>query len=355
MKIGNLDLGRKLFLAPMAEVSDSSFRKVCKERGVGLAFTQMVSALGVIKNNFDTLRFLSFSRSEKPVGVQILGNDAEILGEAVKEIAKFKPDIIDLNCGCSVDKVVSNKMGAALIDDPTRIGKIIRKMVDSSNGIPISIKTRLGKDKAHINVLEIAKTVEENGGSLIFIHNRTRTDKYDTEVDSTWLKKIKKAVQIPVVGNGSLFTPGDVKKLLDETGCDSAMIARGALGNPFLFERFNTLVETGIDPGEPGVEVVRDVLLEQIKFMEEEHGEFASLDKVKKHTVWYFRNYSGIDLLLESIFSFNSLNSIREFIREHSDKILKNKYPAISGSDINKKFNKKVLFWLEEEKVVSLG
>ncbi len=355
MKIGNLDIGKKLFLAPMAEVSDSSFRKICKEHGAGLVFTQMVSALGVIKNNFDTLRFLSFSRAEKPIGVQVLGNDPEILGEAVKEIAKFKADLIDLNCGCSVEKVVSQKMGAALIDDPKRVGKIIRKMVDSSDGIPISIKTRLGKDKSHINVLEMAKTVEENGGSLIFIHNRTRTDKYDSDVDSTWLKKIKDAVTIPVVGNGSLFTPEDVKKLLEETGCDSAMIARGALGNPFLFERFNTLIETGVDPGEPGVEVVRDVLLKQIELLVENYGEIACIDKIKKNTVWYFRKYPGIELLLDSIFSFTSVNSIREYIEEHTEKILSNSYAVVSDAIINDKFKKKVLFWLEDENIENLG
>ena len=355
MKIGNLDLGKKLFLAPMAEVTDSSFRKICKEHGAGLTFTQMVSALGVIKNEFETLRYLSFNRAEKPIGVQVLGNDPEILGEAVKEIAKFKPDLIDLNCGCPVDKVVSNKMGAALIDDPKRIGKIVRKMVDSSGGIPISVKTRLGKDKSRINILEVARTVEENGGSLIFIHIRTRVDKYDSNVDSSWLKKVKDNINIPVVGNGSLFTPQDIKKMLEETACDSAMIARGALGNPFLFERFNTLIETGEDPGEPYIGIVRDVLLKQIKFLEENYGEPACIDKVKKHTVWYFKNYPGIELLIDSIFSFTNLNSIRQFIGEHTDKILNNVYTVASNFQINKKFKKKVLFWLEEDYVENLG
>lgn len=355
MKIGNLDLGKKLFLAPMAEVSDSSFRKICKEHGAGLTFTQMVSALGVIKNNFETLRYFSFSRSEKPVGVQVLAKDPEILGEAVKEIVKFKPDLIDLNCGCSVEKVVSNKLGAALIDDPKRIGILVRKMVDSSNGIPISIKTRLGKDKSRINILEVAKTVEENGGSLIFLHVRTRADKYDSDVVLNWLKKVKQSISIPVVGNGSLFTPQDVKSMLEETGCDSAMIARGALGNPFLFERFNSFIETGIEPGQPDAGVVRDVLLKHIKLTIEEFGEPACLDKIKKHTVWYFKNYPGIDLLLDSIFSFTSIDSIRTLIIEHTDKILSNGYSAASNSDINKKFKKKVLFWLEEDSVESLG
>ncbi len=355
MKIGNLELGKKLFLAPMAEVSDSSFRKICKEYGAGLTFTQMVSAQGVIKNDFDTLRFLSFNRAEKPIGVQVLGNDPDILGEAVKEIAKFKPDLIDLNCGCPVDKVVTKNMGSALLDDPKRIGKIIRKMVDSSGGIPISIKVRLGKDKSRINVLETAKTLEDSGGSLIFVHARTRADKYDSNVEIDWLRKVKESINIPVVGNGSLFTPQDVKEMLDKTGVDSAMIARGALGNPFLFERFNKMMETGIDPGEPEPNHLKEVLLKHINLMEKEYGEPLSIDKVKKHTVWYFRNYPGIELLLEKIFSFTNLNSLRLFIEEHTEEILAGTYPVASSLTINKKFKKKVLFWLEEPSLENLG
>ena len=355
MKIGNLELGKKLFLAPMAEVSDSSFRKICKEHGAGLTFTQMVSAQGVIKNDFDTLRFLSFNRSEKPIGVQILGNDPDILGEAVKEIAKFKPDLIDLNCGCPVDKVVTKNMGSALLDDPKRIGRIIRKMVDSSGGIPISIKVRLGKDKSRINVLETAKMLEDSGGSLIFIHARTRADKYDSEVDIDWLRKVKESVSIPVVGNGSLFTPQEIKDMLEITGTDSVMIARGALGNPFLFERFNKMIETGTDPGEPEPVRLKEVLLKHINLMEQEYGEPFSIDKVKKHTVWYFRNYPGIELLLDKIFSFTNLSSLRLFIEEHTEEILAGTYPVVSSLTINKKFKKKVLFWLEEPNFENLG
>jgi tRNA-dihydrouridine synthase B len=354
MKIGNIDIGKKLILAPMAEVTDSSFRKICKELGAGLTFTQMLSAHGVINNDFDTLRFLSFSRSEKPIGVQMLGNNAEVLGEAVKEISRFKPDLIDLNCGCSVEKVVSQNLGAALLDDPKKIGLIVRKMVDSSGGIPISIKIRLGKDKTRINVLEIAKTLEDNGGSLIFIHARTRADKYDSDVDLDWLIRAKKSVNIPVVGNGSIFTPQDAKELFEKTGCDSVMIARGALGNPFLFERFNILMETGKDPGEPDAARIKEVLLKQINLIESEHGEPLCLDKVKKNTVWYFRNLPGIELLLKSIFSFTNVDSVREFIEEHAEKILTGKYPVVSNEVINKNFKKKVLFWLEEEKVEGL-
>ncbi|MEW6702919.1 MAG: tRNA dihydrouridine synthase DusB [Bacteroidota bacterium] len=355
MKVGKLDIGKKLFLAPMAEVTDSSFRKICKEHGVGLTFTQMVSAQGVIRNNFETLRHFSFSRTEKPIGVQVLGNDPDTVGAAAKEISKMNPDLIDLNCGCPVDKVCSKNMGASLLDDTKTIGKLVHKMVEGSNGIPISVKLRLGRDKSHINIVKNAKAVEANGGSLIFVHARTRADKYDNDADWLWLKKVKEAVNIPVVGNGSIFTPHDVEEMIDLTGCDSAMIARGALGNPFIFSRFNTLIETGTDPGEPNPAVVRNTVLKHINNLENEFGELIALDKAKKHSIWYFKNHSGVEFLLDKIFSIKNLNNLRSLINEHAESILQSPYDPDGLADIHKKFQKKVLFWLTEETVKALG
>ncbi len=355
MKIGNLDIGNKLFLAPMAEVSDSPFRKIAKEHGAGLTFTQMINALGAIRSDFDTLRHLSFNRSEKPIGVQILGKDPGILGEAVKEISKSKPDLIDLNCGCPVEKVVCHNMGAALLDDPKRIGTIIHRMVDSSSGVPISIKVRLGKDKSRINIIDIAKSAESNGASLIFIHTRTRVDKYDSDPDWSWLRKVKESIKIPVVGNGSLFSPKDIKKMIDETGCDSAMIARGALGNPFIFDRFNHLMEKGVDPGEPGAETVRNVLLKHIKLLVAEYGELLSFDKSKKQSIWYFRTFAGINQFLDKVFTSSNIDGLVLIIEEHTKNILSGVYNHHSAEEINKKFKKKVLFWLADEYVENLG
>lgn len=349
MKVGNIDVGTKLFLAPMAEITDSSFRKICKEHGAGLTFTQMVSAAGVIKNDFETLRNLSFHRSEKPIGVQILGNNPAIIGDAVKEISNLNPDLIDLNSGCPVEKVTSNTMGAALLDDPKRIGKIVSSMVKFSNGIPVSVKIRLGKNEKSINVIEVAKAIEDNGGSMIFVHARTRDEKYDSIPHWNWIKKVKENVNIPVIGNGSLFCPQDVVKMIAETNCDSAMIARGALGNPFFFERYNTLIEKGFDPGQPSVNYVKDVLLKQIEFLEQEYGEIKCLDKAKKNIIWYFKDYPGLEFLLEKVFSANSLNYLRFLIAEHSCRLIENNYELNINSKVNSKFKKKVLFWLEED------
>lgn len=349
MKIGNLDIGQKLFLAPMAEVTDSSFRKICKAEGAGITFTQMVSAEGVIKNNFESLRILSFNRNEKPIGVQVLGNDPAILGEATKEIARLKPDMIDLNAGCSVDKVTSNNMGSALLDDPKTIGTIIRKMVDNAGGIPVSVKLRLGKDRSHINIFDTAKAVEDSGGSLVFVHGRARNDKYETEPDWSWIAKVKETVKIPVVGNGSVFYPEDIKKMIDETGCDSVMVARGALGNPFIFSRYNKFVETGSDPGIPDIKVVTEVLLKHINSLEFEFGEVVALDRAKKQTVWYLKDYPGLNYLLEKVFRLRNFDSLRELINDHSAKIVSGEYGESDKVDVINRFKKKVLFWLTED------
>ena len=350
MRIGNLDLKGKLILAPMAEITDSSFRKICKEQGAALTFTQMVSAQGVIRNDFETLRLFTFHRSEKPIGVQILGNDPEIIGNAVKELVNYSPDLIDLNCGCPVEKVVKNNFGAALIDDPKRIGKIVRKMVESSSGIPVSVKTRLGKDKSNINIIDIAKTVEDNGGSFFIVHARTRADKYESETDLDWLRKVKDSINIPLIGNGSLFNSFDIKQMFERTGCDAALIARGAIGKPFIFSRYNEFIRTGEDPGEPNVIVVKEVLLKLIKYLEEEFGEPVALNKVKKHVIWFLKNYPGIDFLLEEVFPQKNLEELRSVIESHTNKIINDFYKGNNSVEIDTMFKKKVLFWLTEEK-----
>ncbi|MBU2493858.1 MAG: tRNA dihydrouridine synthase DusB [Bacteroidetes bacterium] len=354
MKVGNIDLGEKLFVAPMADVSDHPFRIIAKEFGAGLTFTQMVSARGVIENDFGTLRRLVFSRNEQPVGVQILGNNPVILKNAVKELVKYSPDLIDLNCGCPVSKVTKHDMGASLLDDPKLIGKLVKSMVEGANGVPISIKIRLGKDKKNINVLDNAKAAEDNGASLIIVHARTKIDRYSENPDWEWLKKVKDNISIPVIGNGSVFEPEDIVKMKIDTGCDSVMVARGALGNPFLFERYNSIVEKGFDPGEPDIIKVRDTAIRHIKLLVRDFGENNALDRIKKNVVWYFRKYNGINNFLDNIFSFKDSASVINFIYEHSEKIINNYFPEEDLINVHKKFENKVLFWLAEEKEFEL-
>jgi tRNA-dihydrouridine synthase B len=351
LKFGSLELESNAFLAPMAEITDYAFRTIAKNYGAGLTFTQMVSAEGVIKNNFNTLRMLTFSRAEKPIGVQLLGNDPDIIGRAVKELVKFKPDIIDLNCGCPVEKVYSCKMGAFLLSQPDKLGKLVREMVKNSDGIPISVKIRLGP-KEKVNVLENVKVIEDNGASVIILHARNRADRYDVEAEWEWIARVKEEVKISVVGNGSIFDAQDAIAMLDQTKCDGVLLGRGALGNPFIFKQIK-LLKNGIKYS-PTIEEISEVALLHTNLLQKEQSLSISLDRAKKNIIWYFKYQNGIENLITELYSAVNFERIKEIIIAHTDRLLNNFYPQQDVEEINRKFNNRVLFWLakEEEKVL---
>lgn len=345
MSIESLQIHKKLFLAPMAEVSYEPLRRVSRDHGAGCTFTQMVSADGVLKNNLDTLRFLVFNKKEKPIGVQLLGNKPELIGDAVGEIAGYKPDIIDLNCGCSVAKVCNMKMGCGLMSNPVLIGKIVRRMVDAAGNIPVSIKIRLGPGRNTINCNEVAQIAQDNGASLVFVHARTKDDSYKTPPKWEYLKELKKSVSIPVVGNGSVFTAEDVVKIKEQTGIDSVMIARGALGNPFIFSRYRSIIENGFDPGEPDITEVKKSIDSHIKYSLDCFGEREGVLRARKHIIWYLRKFNGITSLIDRIFTISDKTLMDEFLNEHVDKIIKNTHPEDDINLINQKFTDRVIFW----------
>lgn len=346
MKIGSLDLGHRLVVAPMADVSDASFRMISRKYGAGLTYTPMVSAKGVVQNSFDTLKLLAFNHSEKPIGVQILGKDPQLVGDAIKEMRSMKPDVVDLNAGCPMEKVTKYKMGAEILDNQPLLGKIVRRMVDSAGDIPVSIKIRLGKNHSNINAVENAKIIEDNGASVIVLHARTKLQSYDEPADWNWIKEVKKSVKIPVIGNGSVFSPQDAVKMMEETNCDSVMVARGAIGNPFIFSRFNSIIEKGVDPGEPDVDDVLSAAINHVQLMKKDYGELVAVNKSKKSVIWYFRNFDGTSKMLEEVFAIKSLDSLINYISEHTQKIKSGKFPKEDVSLINKNFNDRVLFWL---------
>ncbi len=345
MKIGDLDIEDKLIMAPLADVSDAPLRVISKEFGAGLTFTQMISAEGVIKNSFRTLRFLSFHKDEKPIAVQLLGNDTGHLSEAISEILKLKPDLIDLNCSCPVETVMKYSLGASILSNPLLLGQLVRSMKDASGKIPVSVKLRLGDNKNSISILKNAKTAEENGADLIIVHGRTLADKYRDPADWEWISRVKKEVKIPIVGNGSVFSPQDALAMKNETGCDTVMVARGALGNPFIFSRFNKLVKEGVDPGLPPVEEVKDVALRHIEKIYSLYPDFEAKDRSKKTVIWYFKNYSGISELLKNIFNCNDFESMRRLILNHTANILEKKFDGTEVLEIEKKFRDRIVFW----------
>jgi len=355
MNAVNLDLLKKLWLAPMAEVTDAPFRIISKKFGAGLTFTQMVSAKGVVENEFETLRYLAFSKNEKPIGVQILANDPVTLASSVNEVKKYSPDVIDLNCGCPVTKVTRHQMGATILDNPELLGELIKAMKDAAGDTQISVKMRLGKNHTNINVIENAQIAQKNGADYVIVHTRTREDRYYIDAQWDWLRKIKQNLDIPVLGNGSIFSAQDAVDMIEQTGCDGVMVARGALGNPFIFRRFNEIVETGKDPGEPTVQEVYETALNHLNLLIREFGEIRVIHRAKKFIIWYFRFFNGISSLIENLIKINDINILKEYLEEHTNKIINDLYPPEDLSKIDQQFKNRVLFWLEENKVIVSG
>ena len=234
MKIGNVELENNVFLAPMAGVTDLPFRILCKEMGCGLVYSEMVSAKGILYDNKNTTELLEVDPKERPVAVQLFGSDPEILGAMAKKIEEYPIDIIDVNMGCPAPKIVKNGEGSCLMKTPELVGKIVRSLVESQKK-PVTIKFRKGFDEEHINAVEIAKIAEANGASAVAVHGRTREQYYSGKADWDIIKEVKAAVQIPVIGNGDIFTPQDAKNLLEHTVCDAIIVGRVSQGNPWFF------------------------------------------------------------------------------------------------------------------------
>lgn len=346
MKIGKLDLKNGAILAPMADVTDAPFRQICKQYGAGLTFTQMISARGVVENSFDTLRFLAYNRNEKPIGIQLLGKDPEYLERAIGELKGLNPDVIDLNCGCSVTQVCKFGLGAAMLDDTPQLGRIVKTMVKAAGTIPVSVKIRLGRSRQKINVLDNARAIEDNGASFITVHARTRSDSYVDEPLWEWIARVKESVKIPVVGNGSLFQADDCLEMMRQTNCDSVFIGRGALGNPFIFKRLESLLSTGTDPGMPDIEEVKNTVLNHLDLIIKDSGGEQGVRKARKHIIWYFRFFSGVHNFIDSVFKTENRTALEDLICSHSEKIKNGSYPEEDFEAIKKSFNERVVFWI---------
>jgi tRNA-dihydrouridine synthase B len=244
MKIKNIDFGTGIFLAPMAGVADRAFRHMCKKYGADGVVTEMISSKAIVFGDKKTETLARIDDSERPCALQLFGSDPDTMAKAAKNCLKFAPDIIDINMGCPVHKVVSSGDGSALMKNPDLAFKVLKSVVDAvGNDLPVTVKIRCGFDSAHINAPEIAVLAEKAGVSAIFVHGRTREQMYSPPCDRITIKKVKESVGIPVIANGDIYSPADAKSMLDETSCDGIMIGRGALGDPHLFYRVKRYLE----------------------------------------------------------------------------------------------------------------
>lgn len=321
----NIKIMLPVFLAPMAGITDKPFRQICKSFGAGVVYTEFVSADGIIRENDRTLHYMQFDDSERPVGVQIFGHDPETMARSAAFIEEnLKPDIIDLNFGCPVPKVVKRGAGSALLRDLDKMEAIVKGVAEHIT-LPLTAKIRAGWDKGHIVAVEAAKRLEQCGISLLTLHPRTTKQQYGGEADWKLIADVKKSVSVPLIGNGDIKTPSDAKRMLDETGCDGIMIGRGAIGRPWLFRDIIHYLQSGELLPAPQKEEIAEVFFSHVKLQGEHHPLMYAGNLFKTHASAYVRGMDGAAQMRYEMNRAKDLDSIHElakaFFREdHPDK-----------------------------------
>lgn len=286
LQIGDVILKNNVILAPMAGVTDLPFRLLCKEQGAGLLCMEMVSAKAIYYNNKNTETLMQIEPEERPVSLQLFGSDPVIMSEMAKRIEDRPFDILDINMGCPVPKVVNNGEGSALMKNPGLVRKIVTS-VSKAIKKPLTVKIRKGFDENNINAVEIAKIIEDSGAVAVAVHGRTRQQYYSGKADWDIIRQVKEAVSIPVIGNGDVDSPQKAKQLLEETGCDGIMVGRAAEGNPWIFREISHYLDTGELLPHHALEEVKEMILRHARLQLEYKGEYTGMREMRKHVAWY--------------------------------------------------------------------
>lgn len=313
LQIGNVNLQNNVVLAPMAGVTDLPFRLLCREQGAGLLCMEMVSAKAIYYNNKNTEELMRIEPEEKPVSLQLFGSDPYIMSEMAKRIEEKPFDILDVNMGCPVPKVVNNGEGSALMKNPTLVRDIVTAMAKAIRK-PLTVKIRKGFDEEHVNAVEIAKIIEDSGAAAIAVHGRTRQQYYSGEADWDIIRQVKEAVSIPVIGNGDVKSPESAERLLRETGCDGIMIGRAAQGNPWLFGQITHYLDTGELLPKPELSEVKEMILRHARLQLKYKGEYTGIREMRKHVAWYTAGYPHSARLRASVNEIETMEQLLHLI-----------------------------------------
>lgn len=288
--IKNVKIPKTSALAPMASVSDKAFRIMAKKFGAAYLVGEMASAKGLCYSDRKTAELLSVSAEERPMAVQLFGSEPEFMARGAIIAAKYSPDIIDINSGCPVPKVVGNGAGSALMKNPKLFSEVVSAVVNAVD-IPVTVKIRKGWDDDSVNAVEIAKIAEQCGASAIAVHGRTRQDFYSGNADWDIIRQVKQAVSIPVIGNGDVDSVKMCDKMYKETGCDLVMIGRASCGKPWLFQQIKHFYETGEILPPPNLSQRLEIMTEHIELLVQDKGEYIGMKEARKHTGWYLKGW----------------------------------------------------------------
>jgi len=310
LKIGTVEIPSKLALAPMAGVTDAAFRQICAENGAGYTCTELISSKALCYGDKKTQSLLAPFPGERPFAVQIFGSDPACMAEAAQIAAELSgADVVDINMGCPVGKVVKNGDGSALMKDPEKAARIAEAVVRSSP-VPVTAKIRRGWDMGSLNAVEVARLLEQAGVSAIAVHGRTRVQMYGGQADWNSIREVKEAVHVPVIANGDIFKPEDAVRILERTGADMAMIGRGCFGNPWLFTQAKALLEGLPLPPLPPLDVRCDTVVRQIELSAAARGERTAVLEARRHYCWYLKGIPHAGYYKEQIVRMNTLEDV---------------------------------------------
>ena len=313
MNIGNVKLDNPYILAPMAGVTDLPFRLLCKEQGAGLLCMEMVSAKALQYNNKNTKALMTIHPDEHPVSLQFFGHEPDVISEQAKRYEHLPFQILDINMGCPVPKIVNNGEGSSLMKNPKLVYEIVSQTVKAIEK-PVTVKIRKGFDENHVNAVEIAKIIEEAGAAAVAVHGRTREQYYSGKADWDIIRQVKEAVSIPVIGNGDVNSGESAIRMRQETGCDGVMIGRGSQGNPWIFRELQEYEKTGVMPERPTVALIRDTMLRHARLQIEFKGEYLGIREMRKHVAWYTKGMKGSAKLRDAINLVESYEELEELL-----------------------------------------